>query len=174
MEDFHIKTCLPECILQELRDRGAVFREDCKIKIVELFESDQADQHFDSFLLDKKEVDPVLHPTFGDCFNPYLSAPAQYEVLRLLASFQPLMAADLDRNAPVPLVPAFLPGAAPLFFQYHHAKIALQRVQKEIEAPCAQLLPQLPLLTAVHSGNVICDLNITYSNCIIRRRVRKS
>jgi hypothetical protein len=165
---------LPKRLLQSLRESdGVTIREDCDVKVVELVDSVKGQDLFFQYLKDGNDFgsDPVLIPQFGPLAFPYVPVAVQLEVYDLLQSFQPLVADD------------FLPGAGPIAliaapvlvlggFRYHHSKIACYAVQEEIQRPHRTAAP-LPGLHSLPSGQVICDLNLIFANCIVVIRIRK-
>jgi hypothetical protein len=94
---------------------------------------------------------------------------AQVEVYNLLETFRPLTAAHIAAGG-FPYIPAVFPVLGGV--QYHHAQIAIQAVQEEIQT-AAIFNVQCPGIGAVPSGNTICDLTITYANVVIVTRIRK-
>jgi hypothetical protein len=170
----HIQVCakLPENVLLKLGEcDGVNIRAESEVKIVELVESVEGQNLFFEFLQDGNEVDPVLLPQFGALAVPYVPVAVQLEVYDILQSFQALTAADFQPGAPaVPLIPA--PPVVLGGFQYHHAKIACHAVQEEIQQP-NRIAAAFPALNLVVSGQIICDLNLTYANCVVVIRIRK-
>lgn len=170
----HIQVCakLPDDVLTKLRGcDGVNILEESEVKIVELVESFEGQQLFFQLLQDGNEVDPVLLPQFGPLAFPYVPVAVQLEVYDVFQSFQPLMAADFYPGAgPIALIPA--PALVLGGFQYHHAKIACHAVQEEIQQP-NRIAAAFPGLNSIVSGQIICDLNITYANCIVVIRIRK-
>lgn len=173
-----VKVKLPKDLLDKLECNGAKVNKICSrmpLYTIGMDISDiEADKIYMDYLQSQDEVDPLLIATFGDPLNPFVNANIQQEVLYLLSCFQPMRKAEIVGLAnfvpqPIP-VPFVLPAGNG--YQYHHAQIAIQRVQQEIEFPqvfanvCTNLV-QLP------SGNVICDLTIGYANCHIIRRITK-
>lgn len=155
---FEIHTELPKQLLIDLEDRNARIRKECKIWIVEL-SSEESQSYFRDFLEapDDDEVDPVVQVTFGPPMNPYISPAMQVEVWSVISIYL------LKNN--------FLPGATPAGgIQYHHTKIALQKVQDEIEHP-DWVAESIPLLQGMDSGIVICDFTMVYANCVVVRRL---
>jgi hypothetical protein len=167
-----VRTSLPSAILEHLRQfERVVVREECEIKIVELVESVEGMRYFMEFLGDDEEVDPILTPNFGHPMYPYINPVIQIEVFNLLATYQPLAAADFLPGVVIPFVIAQFPiiGGG---IQFHHAKIAIQAVQSEIQ----NLLifnNNCPGLTSLPSGQVICDLSIFYANAVVVTRLSK-
>lgn len=170
----HIQVCakLRDDVLLALRNcDGVHIRDDSEVKIVELVESREGQELFFQFLQDGNEVDPVLLPQFGPLAYPYVPLAVQLEVYDILQSFQSSVAADFRAGAgPIPLIPA--PQVVLGGFQYHHAKIACHAVQEEIQQP-NRIGAVFPGLNSILSGQVICDLNLTYANCIVVIRIRK-
>lgn len=56
--------------------------------------------------------------------------------------------------------------------QYHHAKMAIQAVQQEIQS-AAIFAVQCSGIVALPYGNTICDLTATYANIVVVTRIRK-
>lgn len=171
MSQLSISAKLPKDLLRQLRDcEGVKIREDCEVKIVELVDSMAGQTRFYQFLQDGNEIDPVLLPQFGPLAYPYVPLAVQLEVYDILQSFQPLLAADfLPRAGPVPLLPA--PVHVIGGFQYHHGT-ACSAVHEEIQRPHRINFP-FPGLRSLPSGQVICDVNLTFANCIVVIRLRK-
>ena len=114
-----------------------------------------------------------MTPHFGNPAAPYVSYNKQLEIYQLLEAYQQILADGPTVNPPLPqLTPiANLVIPAGGGYQYHHAQIAINYVMNQIENPDVGL--GLVGLTRVSSGTVICDLTITYSNCVVVRRIRK-
>jgi hypothetical protein len=170
MPTIQVRTSLPTSIVNVLREKGSTIREECEIKIIELLEKVSI-QAYDNFLISSdEEMDPLLMPVFGAPLSQYVSVNVQAEVHQLLATFQSLLADALTCNT-LPHLARF--GQVPPVggYQYHHTPIAIQRVMQEIENPNPGFV--VPGLNNVPSGNVICDMSITYSNCIVVRRIRR-
>lgn len=169
-----VSTILPKTLIEELQKSGATVRDKCEIHIVELATLDEpkhsaSEVRFLEWLKGPEEVDPLVTVSFGPVISNYICPAAQAEVLSIINSYQPL---DQDQLAAgnVPWQPI---AALPLGgFQYHHAKIALQMMQQEIENP-GHLLAQCPTLSLLPAGHCICDLTINYTNCAVARRLRK-
>jgi hypothetical protein len=172
MHHLNIGTKLSKTFFKEIRKyEGVNIRENCEIKIVELVNSTDGLNYFLRFLHDGADADPVLLPHFGPLAFPYVAVPVQLEVYDILQSFQSLSAADFFPGAgPIPLnnAPALVMGG----FQYHHAKIACHAVMEEIQQP-GRINAPFQGLNAVPSGQVICDLSLTFANCIVVVRLRK-
>ncbi|KAJ3021882.1 hypothetical protein HKX48_007562 [Thoreauomyces humboldtii] len=169
MPVISIKTNLPERVIRELRKSGAHARTGCEIHVIEALEKPLWDV-YSAFLQTFDEVDPVLGPNFGHPLAPYLLPQAQMEVYQLLTTYQLLSANQLAASAPLPqLPPLVFPKAGQV--QYRQPQIAIQKVIEQIEKPDPSF--DLPNLAAVPSGQVLCDLNITYGNCVVVRRIRK-
>ena len=164
---------LPKGLLEGLRKcHDVVFREDCEIPVVELVESVAGTDMFLDFLQDEHEVDPVLFPNFGHPLYPYIPPNIQVEVFNLLATYQPLVAANFRNGAAqFPFIVANLPflGGG---VQYHHAKIAIHAVYMEIQQ-ISTFAANCPGIASIVSGQIICDLNIMYANALVVIRLRK-
>ena len=147
------------------------FRKDWgNVWIIEL-RSDESQESFRNFLVaDVEEVDPVVQVTFGPPMNPFISPAAQVEVWNVISTYQPLKKEAFLPGAPQILWIPIPNGNPPAGVQYHHAQIALQKVQEEIEHP-DRLTNNLPLLQGMDAARVICDFTIVYANCIIVRRL---
>lgn len=172
MSTLNICTALPQTTIEELRNNGAEVRDACKIIVINVLDS-QPIEIFDKFLQADKEVDPLLTPHFGNPAAPYVAYNIQLEIYQLLHAYQQILAANLGAGVPLPQLTPIAnldipPGGG---YQYHHAQIAINYVMKQIENPDVGLglvgLPHVP------SGTVVCDLSITYSNCVVVRRLRK-
>jgi hypothetical protein len=163
---------LPKDLIDVLRETpNVIIRDQCEIIIVELVESPDGMDVFSQFLQYEKEIDPLLHVDFGAPLSPYVVPHIQVEVWNILSSFQPL---DVDSFRPgAPLI-QHIPAQFPVLggYQYHHAKIALQCVQQEIQNP-THLAQFVPGLIGLPSGQVICDLTIQYANAAVVTRIRK-
>ena len=172
MPQIQVCSKLHDDVLLALRNcDGVNIHDDSEVKIVELVESDEGQKLFFQFLQYGNEVDPVLLPHFGPLVYPYVPVAVQLEVYDIIQSFQPLTDADFQPGAgPVALIPA--PQVVLGGFQYHNAKIACHAVQEEIQQP-NRIGAAFPGLNSIMSGQVICDLNITYANCIVVIRIRK-
>lgn len=170
--DFSVATSLPTSLIESLESKGAkVLRECADVPIIDLASKEAVDMYI-HFLCGDEEVDPLVGATFGPIANPYISAAAQAEVWTIIATYQTKMPVDFAPGAPAivlnaPVVAVPMGGG----FQYHHAQIALHKVQARIENPNG--LAGLPLLSAMNSADTICDLNIVYANCVVSRRIRK-
>ena len=167
-----ISTSLPLSIISSLERKGAKVLRDCEIPIVVLEMEDSIRCYKDLLLEAKDDIDPLLAVTFGPLLNPYISLAAQVEVWTILATYRPLLAAAFAPGAPAitlaaPVVAVPVGGG----FQFHHSQIALHAVMARIENPADPA--GLPLLTAMNSGDTICDINITYANCVVTRRIRR-
>lgn len=168
MAFLQVSAVLPKCVTDRLVESGAIVRRGCEIPIYEL-EGESASVFMD-FLGDGcEEIDPILTVDFGPPLAPFVSPHVQVEVLGLLNTFLPLMDGAFAVGAP-PIV--YLPiMAAPMGgFQYHHPKIAIQRVQQEMENPT---IAGIVHLRTVPSAQTICNLTIGYANCFVARRIRK-
>mmetsp|Transcript_1638 Transcript_1638/g.2601 ORF Transcript_1638/g.2601 Transcript_1638/m.2601 type:complete len:172 (+) Transcript_1638:130-645(+) len=163
---------LPDDVLLGLRNcDGVNFRDDCEFKIVELVESPEGHQLFFQFLQDDNEVDPVLLPQFGPLAYPYVPVAVQLEVYDILQTFQSLKVDDfLSEAGTIALIQA--PQIVIGGFQYHHGKIASFAVNEEIQQP-SRINAAFPGLNSICSGQVICDLNLIFGNCIIVIRIHK-
>ena len=172
MVHFNISTKLPAKLASQLKKcSGVNVREECEIKIFELVNSEEGTELFYSFLKDGKKSDPLIYASFGPILHPYVSPPIQVEVQDILSSFQPLMAADfLPGAGPVVRIPA--PALVLGGFQFQQAKIACLAVVEEIQLP-NRIGAALVGINSVPSGQVICDLNLTYANCVVVIRIRK-
>jgi hypothetical protein len=166
-----ISAKLPKNIIDRLiACDGVVLREDSEINVIEIVESVDAQQVYKDFLVSLEEdVDPLLSPGFGHPLFPYVSANVQVEVYNLLETFRPLTAANIAAGG-FPYIPAVFPVLGGV--QYHHAQIAIQAVQKEIQT-AAIFNVHCPGIVALPSGNTICDLTITYANVVVVTRIRK-
>ena len=173
MASFTVTTSLPDKVIGDLVNAGAKVRKDCEIPIIELVDSEAASTCYNEFLASlDKEVDPILVPQFGNPIYPYQAPVVQNEVHRLLESFRPLTAAHFAPGGP-PIVALPLPVPPPLLgYQYHHAQIAIQKVQQEICNPTT--MPAVcPGIMQAPSGQIITDLSIIYANCAVVQRLRK-
>lgn len=171
MSVIGISTSLPTSVISLLEAKGAKLRE-CEIPICVLKTEDSIRCYKEFLLEPQNEVDPLMAVTFGPLANPYISVAAQIEVWTLLATYQPLLAQAFVPGAPAialaaPVVAVPLGGG----FQYRHSQIAIQAVMARIENSADPV--GLPLLTAMNPGDIICDINITYANCVVTRRIRK-
>ena len=170
---INLNISLPKGLLKELKNSPrVVVREDCEVAVVDLGNSVEGTDIFLNFLkVNEGEVDPLLNPTFGHPLYPYIQPIIQVEVCNLLATFQPLVAADFRQGVIVPLIAANLP-----FFgggvQYHHSKIAIHALYMEISQP-VRFAANCPGIAALLPGQIICDLNIIFANTIIVLRLRK-
>ena len=171
MTTILVKTELPSSVIESSRQTGATIREECEMKVLELVNAEHIEPYTEFLMSSDEDADLLLLPIFGSPLAQYVPPNVQAEVHQLLATFQPLLSAALRGAAPPPPLAAF--GAAPPLggYQYHHAEIAIQRVMQEIENP--DLAFALVGLNMVASGNVICDMTIVYSNCVVVRRIRK-
>lgn len=89
-----------------------------------------------------------------------------------MATYQPLVAANFRPGAAqFPFIVANLPfiGGG---IQYHHAKIAIHALQMEIQG-IPTFAVNCPGIASLVSGQIICDLNITYANALVVIRLRK-
>ena len=171
MSCYTISANLPKNIIDRLiACDGVVLREDSLINVIEIVESVDAQQVYKDFLVSREEdVDPLLSPGFGHPIYPYVSVQVQVEVYNLLETFRPLTATDIAAGG-FNYIPAVFPVLGGV--QYHHAQIAIQAVQEEIQT-AAIFNVQCPGIVALPSGNTICDLTITYANVVIVTRIRK-
>lgn len=162
---------LPKKVIQKLIScEGVVLRKGSLVNVIGLVNSAEGQLVYKTFLADdSEEVDPLLNPSFGNPLYPYVPHATQVEVYNLLSTFQPLDAASIFAGGF-----AFIPAVFPIpgGFQYHHAKIAIQAVQQEIQT-VGIFAAQCPGLSALLSGQVICDLTITYGNVVIETRIHK-
>jgi hypothetical protein len=176
MAFFHVHTKLPPCLLDSLRKSGAEFREKnkCKIPVVVLEIGGGSEQLFLDFLQkDDDQIDPLIHVHFGTPMAPYVGPVVQQEVLGIINSYENLTQLDFSPGVQLAWIPFIPPANQPMGpFQYHHAKIALHKVQMEIENPVS-FGANTPALNQVPSGSVICDFEINYNNCAVVRRIRK-
>lgn len=178
-KSYDVKVKLPKCLLDKLESGGAQVIKFCPsmpLYMIGIDNSSQvAEEIYTNYLKSEDEVDPLIIATFGDPLNPFVNANIQQEVFYLLSCFQSMLKTqiiELENHVPQPIPNPFIlpPGNG---YQYHHAQIAIKRLQQEIEKPqvfihvCSNL-EQFP------SGNVICDLTICYANCHIIRRIRKA
>lgn len=169
MLNIKISTALPEEVIQNLRNKGAVFRDKCEICIIEVLEKEVIEV-FDNFLKDSKKVDPVLTPNFGHPATIYIPYNIQLEVYQLLLAYKGLKDPALVPGASLtPVINLLIPAGGGI--QYHNSQITIKYLIDQIESPDIRF--NLIGLNALPSGKVICDLSITYSNCIIIRRIRK-
>ena len=166
-----ISTKLPKSVINKLvKCDGVVLHKDCEVNVVEIVNSIDGQEIYKSFLMsDTEEVDPVLFPAFGNPLFPYIPVNTQIEVYNLLETFRSLRAADIVAGG-FPFIPAVFPVLGGL--RYHHAKIAIQAVQEEIQT-VAIFAAQCPGIVALPSGNTICDLTVTYANALVVTRIRK-
>mmetsp|Transcript_16452 Transcript_16452/g.27563 ORF Transcript_16452/g.27563 Transcript_16452/m.27563 type:complete len:173 (+) Transcript_16452:2034-2552(+) len=166
-----ISAKLPNAVIDKLKAcEGVVLREDSVMNVIEIVESIEGQQVFKDFLItDAEEVDPILSPGFGHPLFPYIPVNTQVEVYNLLETFRSLTAANIVAGG-FPHIPAVFPVLGGM--QYHHAKIAIQAVQEEMQT-AALFAVQCPGIVALPSGNTICDLTITYANIVIVTRIRK-
>ena len=172
MPNIKITTKLPGRLIADLELAGAKILKESEIPVIILVDSKKATELYMAFLAGEEEVDLALLVTFGGLMAPYQSLAVQLEVHSMLATFQPLLAAHFAPGAaPFPLLPA--PAMPPLGGYHYHQQISIQMVQQEIEDPSPLFAAHVPLLTGLVSGSVIADLQITYSNCIVVRRLRK-
>ena len=171
MSVISVSTALPQSIISSLEAKGAVVLRECEIPIISLETEDSIRCYKE--LQPSGDVDPLVAVTFGPILNPYISGPAQIEVWTILATYQPLLAATFAPGAP-PIALAAPVLAVPVGggFQYHHSQIALHAVMARIENPADPV--GLPLLTVMNAGDTICDINLTYANCVVTRRIRKN
>lgn len=174
MASYEVNTVLPKCIINALVEKGATVRKDCGIHVIECV-SEILVGEFLSFLGKEEEVkcDPLLVPLFGPPLAQYVSPNVQAEVHYLLHSFQPLLRAAFHPGGVIPvnpMNPAFIPPLGG--YQFHHAQIAIQKVQQEITNP-QHFVAQCPFLAGLNGGYVICDLNIHYANCVVVQKLRK-
>eukprot|EP00035_Acanthoeca_spectabilis_P018992 m.410250 g.410250 ORF g.410250 m.410250 type:complete len:173 (+) comp16808_c1_seq1:42-560(+) len=167
-----IATSLPLKFLKILEENGANVLRECDDMPIYVLGTDEAVEVYKAFLGSDSIVDPLVSVTFGPFANPYVSAAAQTEAWTIIATYQPLLAADFTPEAPA-IVLAAPVMAVPMGggFQSHQAQIALQQVQAKLENPADPA--GLPLLTAMNAGDTICDINIVYANCVVTRRIRK-
>ena len=165
---FEIHTALPNCVISQLEELKAVVRRESKILIIELT-TEESERYFSVFLASEAEIDPVVNVAFGPPLAPYATPLAQMEVWQVVHSFQPLLRDDILHGNYT-----WIPLAAPPMFgiQFHHAQIALQKVQEEIEHP-AHFAPNVPHLMALEDGRPICVFTIVYSNCVVSRRLHR-
>ena len=167
-----ITSKLPKGVLESLEKKGADVQKKSKIWIVEL-NSEESQQYFKDFLEGPDEVDPAVYVTFGPPLNPFIAPQAQLEVWNIISSYQPLTREAFLPGGQIHWIPipnGVPPGAG---FQYHHAKIALQKVQEEIERP-GRLAEHLPCLVAMNDARPICYFNIVYANCIVSKRLHRT
>lgn len=149
----------------------STIRTECKILVVELNTDDSATA-FSQFLQGPGEVDPVVLITFGPPIAPFGTPASQTEILNILNSYQPLLKADFAPGAVIQWRPLPATGAPLGGFQFHHAQIALQRVQQEIENPSI-FAAQCPSILGIGPAQNLCDFQILYSNCVVARRLRR-
>jgi len=165
MSTLNISTALPQTTIKELRKNGAKVRDSCEVIVINVIDY-QPIKIFDKFLQDDKKVDPLLTPHFGNPATPYVAYDIQLEIYQLLHAYQQ-NDSPLPRLAPIANL-GIPPGGG---YQYHHSQISINNVMKQIENPDVRLgligLPHVP------SGTIVCDLSITYSNCVVVRRLRK-
>jgi hypothetical protein len=99
--------------------------------------------------------------------NPYISPATQVEVWSVISTY--LLKNNFLPGAPA--IPWILNNNPPAGgIQYYHTKIALQKVQDEIEHP-DWVAESIPLLQGMDSGIVICDFTMVYANCVVVRRL---
>ena len=164
---------LPAGLIATMRSAAGVTSAQSDVLLLDISGSPDAQRVFSEFLSDSEGgSDSLVTPYFGNPLAPFVAPAAQADVLSVLSTFAPLMAAAFAAGAaPAPFVPA----AALLVFggvHFHHSKIALLAVQGEIQTS-AWFAAHCPALAAVPSGNVICDLICTYGNCVVSTRLRK-
>jgi len=169
-----ISTDLLQPITDLLEAQGALVTRDCEVAIVSL-ETEDSVRCYEEFLQKPSsgDVDPLVAVTFGPPLNPYIGAPVQVEVWTIVATYQSLGATAFAPSArPIALAApvSVLPFGS--FFQYHSNQIALHAVMARIENPADPV--GLPLLTSMNSGDTICDINLTYGNCVVTRKIRKN
>jgi hypothetical protein len=171
MPCVRISAKLPASIIEELTAcEGVIVRGDSSIIVIEIVNSEAGKAVHKRFLTtDPQEIDPVLFPSFGHPLYPYVPVATQVEVYNMLSTFQPLLAADFVVGA-FPFIPAIFP--VPAGFHFHHAKIAIQAVQEEIQN-VARFANQCPEISAIQPGQIVCDLTITYANAIVVTRIHK-
>ena len=165
---INIDVYLSEHLLESIRNcPDVIFREECEIPIIELINSDTGTDCFLKFLQDEHdmEVNPVLTPNFGHPLYPYIPPNIQVEVFNLLATYQKLVASN----------PYFIIAKLPFIgggIQYHNSKMAIHAVYKEISG-LHIFTDNCPGIASISSGQIICDLNINFSNAMIVLRIRK-
>lgn len=169
MSCFTISAKLPKAVVDKLKAcEGVVLRQDSVMNVMEIVESIDGQEVYREFLMTGAE-EGILSPGFGHPLSPYISVNTQVEVYNLLETFRPLAAANIVAGG-FPHIPAVFPVLGGM--QYHHAKIAIQAVQEEMQTT-ALFAAQCPGIVALPSGNTICDLTITYANIVIVTRIRK-
>ena len=160
---------LPELVLRKAEEAGVNVRHvPGALPIFELIDNCLAIYLVRNYWKRNPYMDPVLSATFGNVLYPYVTPAAQVEVLSILETFQRQLADDLQGNFPLTIV-----NAAPLGgFQYHHSQMALFAVQEELQQ-LQRFAGLCPNLAALQSGQIICDLNVTYANAILSIRIRR-
>lgn len=169
---------LPASLIASLRGAKGAKSSFLERHLINISDSPDALQLYKGFLTDEKSGgDPLVSASFllgggGEALSSFVPYPAQDEVWGLLMTYSKLVASDFVDGAPLaPFVGAKHP-LPHLAVHFHHAKIALQAVQDEIES-LAHYADACPALAAVSSGTVICDLGIQYGNCNIAKRLRR-
>eukprot|EP01031_Cornospumella_fuschlensis_P026465 gene26464-31985_t len=136
---------------------------------IDITESTQGTLIWEEWLSSGGSADPMISPFFGPPLNSFVGPLAQTEVHHLLSTFQPLLAPSLTPGAPpIPFV------AGPVVAAYNYrGNISISQVRAEIQNPLR--FPALcPAITALPGGQVLCDLSITYANCMIMDRLRRA
>lgn len=164
---------LPPGLVSNMRSAAGTKSEQSDVLLLDISSSPDAQRMFSEFLCDEEGgSEPLVTPSFGTPLAPFVTPAAQADVLNLLSTFAPLMAAAFAAGA----APSqFIVATAPLPFggvHFHQSKIALQAALGEIQTS-ERFAAACPALAAVPSGAVICDLVCTYGNCVISTRLHK-
>lgn len=161
---------LTEAFMNHIIAHGAVVSLG-DVSIVDMINSDQ--QGID-YVLDKiasiKKQDPNIFPTFG--LVGAITAHTQRDVLNIISTYQPLVAADFLDGNNIPIVPVGdVATAANTWWQYEHAQKSISAVIKRLQnpgpGPFSSSINELP------SGAFICILQVSYSNVVFPFRIVK-
>ena len=124
-------------------------------------------------LLRGENIDEGVLPTFGAVMNAYVNPYAQQEVHGLLFTYRPLLKAAFEPGGALPAY-AFGPGYAPGGgYRYNHSQNALHAVLDEI-CTLRNYAAACPLLAGLPIGDLICDISITYANCMVLMKLSRS
>jgi hypothetical protein len=169
---------LPNSVIQELVRNGATMV-NIGIPLYQLGYCDARDAYF-KHLEAKNRVDVLLIPTFGDPTDPIITPDEQMEIHRIISCHQaknkytnnrmygfeycPLSRHLEESIAISQLEDTDNVSIPPGGIYWFNGEIC--SVQKEI-AKC-------PSLSRIPFGNVVCNLVISYANCHVLHKIKKS
>jgi hypothetical protein len=151
---------LPENIITNLKNCENIIFKDSDVPMIGLYESESATKMFLEFLQNDNNNDTVLYPTFGHPCNPYITPFTQIEVFNLLQTYK-----SYNNEFIIAKLPFY--GACIQYNSYKSIYSVCLEIQKTSHNECT-------FLKNLEFGQIICDINVIFSNIIVVVRLKSN